>query len=560
MLKRIIWTLFAVAVLSPLSSLAAADKHAAKSVAQPATIAQSATQADAEQVGGFPVTFFDTEIFSVKTSPIGSLTPEKRARLIEQNIRIFADGSTEAGLLKIIKRPEGLGIGTENNQLMIITDSDAALAGKTADELAGDVLEKLQLALRGYRTQHNWQTYGLGAALTLLSIFGLWLTLHWINKAFAWLLIKVISMKNFWSEGVHFRSIKVLSVWQIQHMIRLGLRLLRFTIILLCWYLFLLLTLSFFPETRKLGSKIFDYLLLPFATIFHTVISYIPNLFFIFVIGVVAFYILQLIAYVFELIERGELKFDWFYVDWARPTYQIIRFLVIVTALISAYPYIPGSSSQAFQGVGLVLGAIISFASSSAISNIVAGIILTYTRAFKLEDRVKVGETIGDVVEKTLLVTRIKTIKHVVVTIPNSLVMGSQIINYSTSAEESEGVIMHTSVTIGYEVSWQKVEELLIAAAIATEKIIEQPAPFVLQTSLDDSYVSYEINASTKEPEHMAVIYSDLHRNIQEKFNAAGVEIMSPSYYALRDGNSSTIPGAAGDLGNDAAGFKFRKG
>ncbi|MEQ1629848.1 MAG: mechanosensitive ion channel domain-containing protein, partial [Gallionella sp.] len=293
-------------------------------------------------------------------------------------------------------------------------------------------------------------------------------------------------------------------------------------------------------------------------SIFYTLVKYIPNLFYIFVIGVIANYILKLISYVFTLIEHGDLKFDWFYEDWARPTYQIVRFLVIVTALISAYPYIPGSSSEAFQGVGLVLGAIISFASSSAISNIVAGVILTYTRAFRLNDRIQVGETVGDVVEKTLLVTRVKTIKHVVITIPNSLVMGTQIINFSTSAAEGRGVILHTSVTIGYDVAWKQVESLLIAAALKTDKLLKTPAPFVLQTSLDDWYVAYEINAYTKEPELMAVIYSELHKNIQEEFDVAGVEIMSPHYMTLRDGNASTVPSVLGAPGYTTPAFTVR--
>jgi small-conductance mechanosensitive channel len=230
--------------------------------------------------------------------------------------------------------------------------------------------------------------------------------------------------------------------------------------------------------------------------------------------------------------------------------------MVIVTALISAYPYIPGSSSQAFQGVGLVLGAIISFASSSAISNIVAGIILTYTRAFKLNDRIKIGETTGDVVDKTLLVTRLNTIKQVIVTIPNSLVMGAQIINYSTSADDGDGVILHTSVTIGYDVPWRVVKTLLTEAARETKNILDKPEPYVLQTALNDWYVSYEINAYTRETKYMSFTYSELHKNILDKFDAAGVEIMSPHYYALRDGNTSTVPSVLGEKGYTQPAFQ----
>lgn len=549
---------FAVCLLLADVVIAGQVQSAGMPVIQSAPSPQSAPQAAQIQTE-FPVYFDDTEIFVISTSPIGSLTPANRADLIKQNIQQFADSKEDTKLLQVIPQAGGVGIGTDENLLMLVTDRDAEKLGKQPQVVASEILGRIQSSVDSYRSRHSWRTYGLGAALTILTIIGFRLALRWLNKAFNWLLEKVGSKKDFWEGGIHLKDIRVLYARRIEHAILLGIKFLRMFVILLSWYFFLLLILSFYPETRKLGSRILDYLITPFAKIFHSIVGVIPNLFFIFVIGVIAFYALKLVAYVFGLIERGELKFEWFYDDWARPTYQIVRFLVIVMAVISAYPYIPGSSSQAFQGVGLVLGAIISFASSSAISNIVAGVILTYTRAFKLHDRVKIGETTGDVVEKTLLVTRIETIKLVVVTIPNSLVMGSQIVNYSTSAAEGDGMILHTSVTIGYDVPWKVVHRLLIEAAQATEKILPQPAPFVLQTSLDDWYVSYEINAYTKEPGIMAKIYSDLHQNIQEKFDAEGVEIMSPHYLTLRDGNASTVPSVLGSKGYTAPPFKVSK-
>ncbi|MDD5056464.1 MAG: mechanosensitive ion channel [Sideroxydans sp.] len=520
-----------------------------------APLAASAPQA-ASSPAGFPVQFAGVQIIEITGSPIASLSPESRAQLILKNIQNFADGNADVATLKVSALAEGQGIGGDGAMLMIVTARDAEIRGKSAEALAGEILGRIRAAVTDYRTQRSWHIYGFASAFFFLALIGLWLALHWNNKAFVWLTGKVLASDQYWKKGIHFKGVELFSSRRLEGLLLAALKLLRTFIVLLCLYVFLLLSLGFFPETRQLRATILEYLLKPFATIFHNVIGYIPNLFYIFVIGFIAFYILKLIAYIFRLIERGELKFDWFYADWARPTYQIVRFLVIVTALISAYPYIPGSSSQAFQGVSLVLGAIISFASSSAISNIVAGIILTYTRAFKLNDRIKVGDTEGDVVEKTLLVTRINTIKHVIVTIPNSLVMGAQIINFSTSAADGGGVILHTTVTIGYDVPWKQVRDLLIEAALATEKILPQPAPFVLQTSLDDYYVSYEINAYTKEPQFMANIYSDMHRNILDKFDAAGVEIMSPHYYALRDGNASTVNSVAADSAYQAPAFR----
>jgi small-conductance mechanosensitive channel len=214
---------------------------------------------------------------------------------------------------------------------------------------------------------------------------------------------------------------------------------------------------------------------------------------------------------------------------------------VIAFSLVVIYPYIPGSNSPAFQGVSVFLGVLVSLGSSSAMANILAGVVLTYMRSFKMGDRVQISDTIGDVIEKNLLVTRLRTVKNVEISIPNSLVLNNQLVNYSTSAS-TEGLILHTEITIGYNAPWRQVHELLLSAAAKTQDIIETPKPFVLQKSLDDSYVTYEINCFTRHANNMTNIYSELHQNIQDLFNSAGVEIMSPSYKALRDGNASTIP------------------
>jgi small-conductance mechanosensitive channel len=171
----------------------------------------------------------------------------------------------------------------------------------------------------------------------------------------------------------------------------------------------------------------------------------------------------------------------------------------------------------------------------------VAGVVLTYMRPFRIGDRVKIADTMGDIMEKTLLVTRVRTIKNVDVSIPNAMVLSSHIINFSSSAKK-RGLILHTTVTIGYDVPWKKVHELLVSAAKSSENILDTPEPFILQTSLDDSYVSYELNAYTDKPNLMAKSYSELHQNIQDKFNEAGVEIMSPHYSSIRDGNQTAIP------------------
>ena len=166
---------------------------------------------------------------------------------------------------------------------------------------------------------------------------------------------------------------------------------------------------------------------------------------------------------------------------------------------------------------------------------------INYTRSFGIGDMVRIGDTFGKVVEKGLLVTRALTPKRETIAIPNSTIMGSAVKNYSTEAKTT-GVALYTTVTIGYDAPWRRVHELLIGAALATRDIIKDPAPYVLQTALNDFYVAYELNVYTRTPTRMANIYSELHQNIQDKFNEGGIEINSPHYAAVRDGNPTTIP------------------
>ena len=234
-------------------------------------------------------------------------------------------------------------------------------------------------------------------------------------------------------------------------------------------------------------------------------------------------------------IEIGKLVIPGFYRDWAQPTFNLLRIFIYAFTFIIIFPYLPGSDSPIFRGVSVFLGLLISIGSSSAIGNIVAGLVITYMRAFKVGDRVKIGDATGDVIEKTMLVTRLRTIKNEEVTIPNSAILNGNTINYSTSAREL-GLILNTEVTIGYDVPWRKVHELLISAAQKTENINESPEPFVLQTNLNDFYVNYQLNAYTDDADKAAKIYSDLHSKIQDEFNEAGVEILSPHFQANRQG------------------------
>jgi small-conductance mechanosensitive channel len=268
----------------------------------------------------------------------------------------------------------------------------------------------------------------------------------------------------------------------------------------------------------------------------------LPNLAVIAVVLLVVRFLIHILKLIFRGIEQKRITLPGFYPEWSATSFNLTRILMIVLTLIIIFPYLPGSDSPAFQGVSIFVGVLFSLGSTTAVANVVAGIVITYTRAFKMGDRVKISNTEGDVIERSAFVTRIRTPKNVEVSIPNSSVLGDHIINYSSQAETT-GLTLHTNMTIGYDVPWTTVHELLLEAASKTDDILSEPPPFVLQTALNDFYVEYELNATTRNPGQKTRIYSDLHANILNAFQAADVEILSPHYRADRDGTDRVIPG-----------------
>lgn len=354
-----------------------------------------------------------------------------------------------------------------------------------------------------------------------------------------------IQKYNEWKEtkirSISIKNIELISADRTIEVLTFITKIFRFFLLIIATYIYITIIFSLFAFSKDWAEKLLNYVFNPLNTVLISFLEFLPNLFFIIVLVFVFRYVIKLVKFIFGEVERGTLDIPGFHKDWAQPTYKIVRFMILVLAAIIIFPYLPGSNSPFFQGISVFLGILFSLGSSSAIANIVSGVVLTYMRPFKIGDRVKIADTVGDVIEKTLLVTRVRTPKNVDITIPNAMVLNSHIVNFSSSAADI-GLILHTTVTIGYDVPWKKTHELLIAAASDCDSILKEPKPFVLQTSLDDFYVAYELNAYTDQPSRMAAAYSELHSKIQDKFWEAGVEILSPHYGAMRDGNQTTIP------------------
>lgn len=485
-------------------------------------------------LGGQNILFLRTRILS--------LSAQERAQRAADRVGKVADDS-RAGVesIKIVEGEMASDIVSGDFVLMSVTDSDGKAEKMTRQELAERNAGLIKNAIASYRKERSSKRLIPNAFLALFITLLLVFLIKGSNRFCA----KKLPALDAWARAripnLRIQHIDLIPADHVVELLVAGARAAHVGLIILALYIFFPLVFSLFPWTQGLAAPLFGYVLSPLKAVSAAVVGYVPNLFFIAVILFVVRYFLKIIRAIFLQIQQGGISLPGFYEEWAQPTYEITRFLVGAFTAVVVFPYLPGSSSPAFKGVSVFLGILLSLGSSSAISNIIAGVILTYMRPFKLGDRVKISDTVGDVVEKTLLVTRVSTIKNVEVTIPNAMVLSSHIVNYSSSSKGS-GLILHTGVTIGYDAPWRRVHELLIAAAEATEYVEEQPAPFVLQTSLNDFYVSYELNAHTNAPNKMALIYSQLHQNIQDKFNEGGVEIMSPHYSALRDGNAVTLP------------------
>jgi small-conductance mechanosensitive channel len=311
--------------------------------------------------------------------------------------------------------------------------------------------------------------------------------------------------------------------------------------VLFVLYLYIPVVLILFPWTEPLAQPFVDYFKGPLIQVWGAIVSYTPSLLHILVIIIFAWLILKLLRALFAALQAGYITFPGFHVEWAEPTYKIIRFLTLALTLVMMFPLLPGADSPAFKGISLFVGAMVTLGSTSAMGNVTAGIVLIYTRAFNVGDIVKVGDAFGEVIERTLLATRLQTTKSENVTIPNSAVLSSQVVNYSDRSDSSD-LMVHTTIGLGYDIDWRKVHELLKSAAHKTQYIESEPEPFVLQKSLDDFTVSYEINAHTKRPDVLPAIYSELNRNILDEFNQAQIEIMSPTYTSVRDGAALTMP------------------
>ncbi|MDJ0507786.1 MAG: mechanosensitive ion channel family protein [Crocosphaera sp.] len=494
---------------------------------------------------GFSVVFNHNNLFTIQTDN-GSLSAEERANIVARRLHNLAnDNNLEIRDDKFDLDDRGniVVILFNKKTLMTVTADDAVAADTSSKKLAEEYLKTIKKALKAYRIERRPFYWVIGVICTIISLVILLFILKIFDFIFPYINRRIETWRGTLIPSIRIKNLELLSAEKLTQTIKTIIKIIRLTLTFFILYIFLPIVLGFFPQTRQVGNLLFNYLFKAINSVFSGLVGYLPNIFVVAVIGYLTYYILQFLKFIFTEIEKGNLQFAGFYPEWAQPTYRLLTWLTVMLAAVFAFPYLPGFNSPAFKGVSAFVALLFTLGSTGVVSNTVSGFVLIYTRAFQVSDRVKIGDAIGDVLEKDLLVTRIRTIKNVVITIPNSVIINSNVINYSALKRDlKRPLILHTTITLGYDVPWRKVHQVLIAAAQSTHYILKTPIPFVLQTGLNDFYVSYEINAYTNESTKMAEIYSHLHQNIQDKCSQADIEILSPHYSAIRDGNHNTIP------------------
>jgi small-conductance mechanosensitive channel len=472
----------------------------------------------------------------------GELSAKDRAEILTKKIHeLYKDDYFNTDSLKVFETADNYTIQYGKTIVLSLNETDALWHDKNLSELGNEYKIKIADSIKKAKYENSLSRTLIRTGLVLLVILLTWLLIWLIRLGNRRLMNSINSNKEKWLKKLAYKDYTFLNEEQKYQIILFITKLLRWFVYIVLIYISLSAIFSIFPITRGWADKLIQYILSPLKSIFIGIWNYLPNLFSILAIYFVMKYFIKFVKYIFTEIDSEKLKVSGFHADWAMPTFSIVKLLLYAFMFVLIFPFLPASHSNIFKGVSVFIGVLFSLGSHSSIANVVAGLVITYMRPFKVGDRIKIGDVTGDVIEKTLLVTRLRTPKNEEVTIPNSSVLSGNTVNYSTMAR-TVGLIIHTTVTIGYDVPWKKMHQALLNAADRTEAILKEPKPFVLQTSLDDFYVSYQINGYTRETNRFNRIYSSLHQNIQDCCNEMGIEIMSPHYRAQRDGNNTTIP------------------
>ncbi|MGB5710480.1 MAG: mechanosensitive ion channel domain-containing protein [Waterburya sp.] len=437
----------------------------------PEILGQQATPKNNKQ--DVPVILDGETLFNV-SSKIKDLPAKDRAEEVSRRIEEVAKNSAiSIDSIKIVEF-EGLNlIKAEDKLLFVVTKSDAKVANRPLDELAQSHLQKAKEAIAQYREERSTQrlvqnilrwVFDTTVAIVLLIL---------LRKIFKRINRRIEVWRGTRIRPLSIRAWQLLSVEQEANLILRLVKLIYWAIIAVISFLYLAAIFHYFPKTKIWGEAILSSFLKVLGIFGKSLLAYLPNLFSILLTIVVAYYIFRFCRLFFNAIETETLSLPGFDQDWARPTERLVVFLICALTLAIILPLLPGAQSPAFRGLSIFVGALFTLGGASAIANIVGGVVIIYTRAFRVGDRVQIADVQGDILEKTILSTRIRTPKNKIVTIPNANLITSNIENFTTAARDiNEPMIVYTTITLGYDVPWRHVHQVLIDAALSSPSIL----------------------------------------------------------------------------------------
>jgi len=481
----------------------------------------------------YAVAPFNDTLFYIYNKLGSSLAKDRAYNVVNRIENLYEDDFVKVDSFKIENNEISADIVYKDLIITSITELDALLEGKSKEEIANQYLKRIQQAISQERADNSITKVLIRTGLVLLILVVFSILVYFINRLKKYGTNRLLTERTERIKDVKIKNYVFLTSVQKTRIFISTINIARWGLIVLIAFIMLPIVFSVFPFTQSWASNLIGLFTKPLKKAVFAIWDYIPNLITVFVILFVMRYAVRFVKYIFNEIDKGKLEVNGFHREFAMPTFTIVRFLLQAFTLVLVFPYLPGANSDIFKGISVFIGVLFSLGSSSAISNIIAGLVITYMRPFRIGDRITIADKTGVVIEKSPLVTRLRTIKNEEITIPNSSILSGNTVNYSTFSEE--GICFQVELTVGYEEPWQRIHELLLNIPPRIARVNQLPAPFVLQKKLDDFYVLYELNVYISKSGEIELAKSEIYQHILNDFLAAGIEMNGPHLFAKVD-------------------------
>ncbi len=518
----------------------------AKPVAAPVRVASSAVASDALAAEPFTPTkvsdkpavlhVFNREVATLRAELMHN-PPANRVVAAEQRINAKLDEGGPDQRVSIAPNPYGYEVQINGAMMFMVTHDDAdTLNGESTDAAAQKAATALETAIQESQEVHNVKAMAraVGLAVAVTSVYGL---LLWAaRRGRRWFDIRAVQRARLHSRQLQIAGLPIMQSDQLLLLARRAIRVAYWAVLLLMLYSWLSFVLERFPYTRVWGEQLRGFLYNVIGVIVKGIIGAVPGLVVAVLIYLLARFVVRSLSNVFDRVQRGQLRLGWLDTDVVGPTRRLTSMVIWLFALAMAYPYLPGAQTEAFKGLSVLVGLMLSMGASGLVGQAASGVILTFSRVFRVGEYVKVGDCEGTVTELGMLTTRIRTGLGTELSLPNTLILSAVTKNYSR-AVKGHGYVLDTVLTIGYDTPWRQVHAMMIEAAMRTDGVLSDPKPAVFQTALSDFYVEYRLvcQAIPSQPRPRAEVMNRLHAHLQDVFNENHVQIMSPHYLADPD-------------------------